>query len=162
MTDRRGWVASTLSVNFGLASLIGAAVTLYHPDWSAQDWQLLLIFYGVLLMAFLICTFGNKWLPHADTCCAAFTLITIVVCLIALSVKASVGRHSASYALGHYDKSFAGYGGFTWYVVPSSLLERSLCSLCCTDIWLRGVAQVYWPFTFGLYVQRGRDVHEHG
>jgi len=51
-----------------------------------------------------------------DTACAAFTAITIVVVLIALSVKADVGRHSASYALGHYDSSFSGYGGFTFFI----------------------------------------------
>lgn len=36
--------------------------------------------------------------------------------MIALSVKADVGRHSASYALGHYDTSFSGWGGFTFFI----------------------------------------------
>lgn len=122
--QHESFARSTLSVNFGFASLCAAAVTLYHPDWAATDWQLLLIFYAVLLGSLLICVFGNKWLPWADTCCAAFTLIAIVVCLIALSVKADVGRHSAAYALGHYDKSLAGYGGFTWYVKQHKQYKR--------------------------------------
>ena len=106
----------TLSVNFGFASLIAAAVTLYHPDWEAEDWQLLLIFYAICLATFVICTLCNDYLPHVDILCAAFTAIVILVCCIALSAKADVGRHSAAYTLGHYDKSLAGYGGFTWWV----------------------------------------------
>ena len=45
-----------------------------------------------------------------------FTAITILVVLIALSVRADIGRHSASYALGHYDTSFSGWEGFTFFV----------------------------------------------
>ena len=42
--------------------------------------------------------------------------------LIALSVKADVGRHSASYALGHYDTTLSGWGGFTFFIglLPSA------------------------------------------
>lgn len=41
--------------------------------------------------------------------------MTIIVTLIALSVKADVGRHSAAEALGFYSTSLSGYGGFTWF-----------------------------------------------
>ncbi|KIW82348.1 hypothetical protein AYO21_03299 [Fonsecaea monophora] len=106
----------TLSVNFGFASLIVASVAMYHPDWVAKDWQLLLIFYAICLMTLFICTFANRFLPIVDTICAAWTAVSILIILIALSVKADVGRHSASYALGHYDKSFSGWGGFTFFI----------------------------------------------
>jgi len=106
----------TLSVNFGFASLIAGTVAMYHPDWVATDWQLLLIFYAICLATLVICTFGNRFLPMVDTICAAFTALSILVILIALSVKADVGRHSAGYALGHYDKSFSGWGGFTFFI----------------------------------------------
>jgi len=36
--------------------------------------------------------------------------------MIALAVKADVGRHSASYALGHYDTTLSGWGGFTFFI----------------------------------------------
>ncbi|GAD95857.1 amino acid permease, putative [Paecilomyces variotii No. 5] len=106
----------TLSVNFGFASLLSAVVSMYHPDWSANSWQLLLIFYAIILGSFVICTFGNRFLPMVDIICAAWTAMSIVVILIALSVKADVGRHSASWALGHYDTSFSGWGGFTFFI----------------------------------------------
>jgi amino acid transporter len=106
----------TLSVNFGFASLIVATVSMYHPTWSATNWQLLLIFFAICLITFTICTFGNRFLPMVDTICAAWTGLSILIILISLSVKADVGRHSAAYALGHYDQSFAGWGGFTFFI----------------------------------------------
>ncbi|KAK2739757.1 hypothetical protein FQN57_006454 [Myotisia sp. PD_48] len=106
----------TLSVNFGFASLISATVSLYHPGWQATGWQLLLIFYLICVISFVICAFGNRFLPKVDIICAAWTALTILVVLIALSVKADVGRHSASYALVHYDTSFSGWGGFTFFI----------------------------------------------
>lgn len=42
--------------------------------------------------------------------------LSIVIIMIALSAKADAGRHSAAYALGHYDTSFSGWGGFTFFI----------------------------------------------
>lgn len=106
----------TLSVNFGFASMLSATISMYHPTWSANSWQLLLIFYAVCLGSLVICTLANRYLPQVDIACATWTALTIVVILIAVSIKADAGRHSASYALGHYDKSFAGWGGFTFFI----------------------------------------------
>ena len=89
---------------------------MYHPDWIASDWQLLLIFYAICMITFFAVAFGNKILPLVDTACAAWTAVSIFIILIALSVKAQAGRHSASFALGHYDTSFSGWGGFTFFI----------------------------------------------
>jgi amino acid transporter len=106
----------TLSVNFGLATLISATVSIYHPDFVMTDWQLLLVFYAICLISLAICTFGNRFLPMVDIICAAWTVLGIIAVLISLSVKAEAGRHSAAYTLGHYDKSFSGWGGFTFFI----------------------------------------------
>lgn len=106
----------TLSVNFGFASLIASTVAVYHPDFIANSWQLLLIFYAICLITLVICCVGNRFLPMVDTICAGWTLLSILVILIALSVKADVGRHSAAYTLGHYDESLSGWGGFTFFI----------------------------------------------
>lgn len=125
-----GWIwlignwTITLSVNFGFASLISGTVAMYHPDFAANDWQLLLIFYAICLISFVICTFGNRVLPMVDTICAAWTAVSIFIILIALSVQAKAGRHSASYALGHYDTSLSGWGGFTFFI---GLLPAAYC-----------------------------------
>lgn len=106
----------TLSVNFGFASLIAATVALYHPDWTPEPWQLLLIFYAICLLTFVIVAYGNRLLPMVDTICAAFTAISILVTLICLSAKASAGRHSARDTLGYYDTSLSGWGGFSFFI----------------------------------------------
>ena len=106
----------TLSVNFGFASLVSGAIGMYHPEYSAPSWVLLLIFYALTLLTLVICTFGNRFLPQVDTICAGWTLISIFIILISLSVKADVGRHSASFALGNYETSFSGWGGFTFFI----------------------------------------------
>jgi amino acid transporter len=117
-----GWIwlignwTITLSVNFGFASLISATVSIYHPDFVANSWQLLLIFFAICLITFVICTFGNSLLPMVDTICAGWTALTIFIILVALSAKADVGRHSAAYTLGHYDTSLSGWGGFTFFI----------------------------------------------
>jgi amino acid transporter len=114
----------TLSVNFGFASLIAGIVGMYHPDYVMTSYELLLIFYGLVIATLLICALGNKFLPLVDTICAAFTAISIIIILIALSTKAEAGRHSAAYALSHYDKSFSGYGNFTFFI---GLLPAAYC-----------------------------------
>ncbi|KAL1967540.1 hypothetical protein VTN77DRAFT_3055 [Rasamsonia byssochlamydoides] len=125
-----GWVwlignwTITLSVNFGFASLLSGTISMYHPAWSANAWQLLLIFYAVCLASLLICAFGNRFLPMVDIVCAGWTAVSIVIIMIALSVKADAGRHSASYALGHYDTSLSGWGGFTFFI---GLLPAAYC-----------------------------------
>jgi len=117
-----GWIwlignwTITLSVNFGFASLISATVAMYHPGWAANSWQLLLIFYAVCLLSLAVCTLGNRFLPKLDTICSALIALTILAILVALSVKAGAGRHSAAYALGHYDTSLSGWGGFTFFI----------------------------------------------
>ena len=96
------------SVNFGFASLLSSTISMYHGNFVMNSWQLLLVFYAVCILSFAICTFCNRWLPQVDTVCAAWTAISIVIILIALSVKADAGRHSASFSLSNYDTSFSG------------------------------------------------------
>ncbi|KAI0384834.1 amino acid transporter [Hypomontagnella monticulosa] len=112
----------TLSVNFGFASMLAAAISLYEPDFAVEAWQLLLIFYAVCLLTFFLVAFGNKLLPLVDTFCAVFTAISIIVTCIYVSVKADVGRHSPSDTLGHYDTSLSGWGGFSFWIgiLPSA------------------------------------------
>ncbi|KAJ5086351.1 hypothetical protein NUU61_007658 [Penicillium alfredii] len=96
--------------------MVSATISIYHPNWSANSWQLLLIFYGACLGSFLICTFANRYLPQVDIACATWTAVIIVVILIAVSVQAAASRHDASYVLAHYDKSFAGWGTFSFFI----------------------------------------------
>ncbi|KAI0181614.1 amino acid transporter [Hypoxylon sp. FL1284] len=115
------WTIS-LSVNFGFASMLAAAISLFEPDFSIQSWQLLLIFYAICLLTFFMAAFGNKLLPLVDTICAVFTAVSILVTCIYVSVKADVGRHSPSYTLGHYDTTLSGWNEFSFWIgiLPSA------------------------------------------
>ncbi|KAK3378739.1 amino acid/polyamine transporter I [Lasiosphaeria ovina] len=106
----------TLSVNFGFASLIAACVAMYHPDFEVEPYQLLLMFYAICILTFFVCAYGNRFLPHVDTFCAAFTALAIFITLICLSVKADVGRNSPSDTLGHFDNSISGWGDFSFFI----------------------------------------------
>ncbi|KAI5457566.1 amino acid/polyamine transporter I [Mariannaea sp. PMI_226] len=112
----------TLSVNFGFASLLAGTITMLKPEWVATPWQLLLMLYAILFFSMVICIFANRWLSIIDTLAAGFIGLTIIIILIALSVKADAGRHDAAYALGHFDKSFSGWGNFTFLIglLPSA------------------------------------------
>lgn len=105
----------TLSVNFGLASMLSATISNYDSSWSANSWQLLLIFYAICLTSLIICIYANNYLPQVDTACAAWTALAILVILIAVSIKSET-RHSPSYTLTHYDTSLANWGGFTFFI----------------------------------------------
>ncbi|WEW57461.1 hypothetical protein PRK78_002928 [Emydomyces testavorans] len=125
-----GWIwlignwTITLSVNFGFAALVAATVSIFQPTWIATSWQLVLIFFAICLLAFVIVAFGNRLLPKIDIICAGWTALSILIISIALFVKAGAGRHSVSYALAHYDTSFAGWGGFTFFI---GLLPAAYC-----------------------------------
>ncbi|CAH0052222.1 unnamed protein product [Clonostachys solani] len=129
-----GWVwlianwTITLSVNFGFASLLAGTITMYNPDWEATDWQLTLLFYALLFLSALVCVYANRWLALIDTISAGLIGLTIIIVLIALSVSAKSGRHSASYALGHYEDTFSGWGNFTFFVglLPSAYVFSAL------------------------------------
>ncbi|GMG08878.1 unnamed protein product [Aspergillus oryzae] len=105
----------TLGVNFAFAQLLAATVSIYS-SWEATDWQLLLVLYAICILAFLICGFGNRFLPLVDTLCAGWTLVSILVVLVAVSVSAKAGRHTPSDALAQYDTALSGWGNFSFCI----------------------------------------------
>ncbi|EGX95323.1 amino acid/polyamine transporter I [Cordyceps militaris CM01] len=101
----------TLSVNFGLASLLAATVCLYDASWAAAPaWQLLLVFYAACLATLVLCAVGDPLLPYVDGVAAAWNLFTLVALAAAVAATAHSGRHPAAVALGHYDGSVSGWG----------------------------------------------------
>jgi hypothetical protein len=110
-----------LSVNFGFASLIAGTVTMYHPEWYATAWELLLIFYAICIAVFAVVAFGNRILPYIDTVAAGWNVLCILVVFLGLSISADVGRHSAAEALAQYNTSLSGWGdwGFAIGLLPA-------------------------------------------
>ncbi|KAJ7108061.1 amino acid transporter [Mycena crocata] len=102
------WTIS-LSVTFGTAQLIVAGTGIYLPDWDVQPWHTYLIFLAVTVVAVVFCIFLNPILPTIDVISAYWTLLGVIVILVCVSVKAAAGRHSAAFALGHFDPSPSGW-----------------------------------------------------
>lgn len=50
----------TLSINFSGAQLILSAITLWNEDYVATQWQVVLCFWGVMMIAFLVNVFGAR------------------------------------------------------------------------------------------------------
>lgn len=110
------WTIS-LSVNFGIASLVLATVAIFYPDWTASSWQLLLVFYAICLVVFAICFFLDHHLPLIDTISAALTIVTCTTLAITLLVLAKNGRHDAYTGFVGYDPSFSGWEkNFTFFI----------------------------------------------
>ncbi|KAJ6178097.1 hypothetical protein N7519_008558 [Penicillium mononematosum] len=110
------WTIS-LSVNFGIASLIVATVSIFYPAWTASDWQLLLIFYAICLVVFMICFFADHLLPLIDTLSSAFSVVTCTTLAITLLVLAKTGRHDAYTGFVGYDPRYSGWGEhFTFFI----------------------------------------------
>ncbi|KII84149.1 hypothetical protein PLICRDRAFT_57954 [Plicaturopsis crispa FD-325 SS-3] len=110
------WTIS-LSVTFGTAQLVVSGAGIYHPDWVAEPWQTYVIFLGVTAVASFVCIFFNNILPMLDIICACWTALGTVVILVCLSAKAASGRHTAAYALGHFDASSSGWTpGWAFFV----------------------------------------------
>ncbi|KAJ7123645.1 amino acid transporter [Mycena epipterygia] len=102
------WTIS-LSVTFGTAQLIVAGTGIYLPDWDVKPWHTYLIFLAVTGVTVVFCVFLNSILPTIDVISAYWTLLGVIVILICVSVKAAAGRHSAAFALGHFDPSPSGW-----------------------------------------------------
>ncbi|KAF5380325.1 hypothetical protein D9757_007967 [Collybiopsis confluens] len=110
------WTIS-LSVTFGTGQLLVAGVSIFHPEWVATTWQTYLIFLAVLFFSTAIGIFFSELLPLIDIISACWTLLGTLIILICVSAKAAVGRHSAAFALGHFDPSPSGWTpGWSFFI----------------------------------------------
>ncbi|CAK5283999.1 unnamed protein product [Mycena citricolor] len=102
------WTAG-LSVTFGTTQLIIAGAGIYLPDWEAKPWQTYVIFLAVTAVTLAFCAFFNSILPLLDIISAYWTILGVIVTLVCVSAKAAAGRHSAAFALGHFDSGPSGW-----------------------------------------------------
>ncbi|KAK0199933.1 amino acid transporter [Desarmillaria ectypa] len=106
-----------LSVTFGTAQIIVAGAGIFHSDWVAKTWHTYLIFLGVTLICTALGIFLNDILHYIDVMCACWTILGVLIMLVCLSAKASAGRHSAAFALGHFDPSASGWTpGWSFFI----------------------------------------------
>ncbi|KAJ4468961.1 amino acid/polyamine transporter I [Lentinula lateritia] len=112
------WVV-TVSVTFGTSQLVLAGANIYLPQWEATAWQTYLIFALVVLLTTAVAIVFDHSLPFLD--------VSSLIIVVSLSVKASAGRHSAKYALTHFDVSQSGWTpGWAFFVGMLPVLKPDL------------------------------------
>ncbi|KAF5009689.1 hypothetical protein FDECE_4098 [Fusarium decemcellulare] len=103
-----GNILITLAVNFGTTLFLVGCINVFESApgvgvFEAETYQVFLIFVAITLFCNSVSSLGNRWLPLLDTFAIFWTfagLIAIVVCTLSL---AKHGRHTASYAFGHFE-----------------------------------------------------------
>ncbi|KIM37903.1 hypothetical protein M413DRAFT_421183 [Hebeloma cylindrosporum] len=118
------WTIS-LSVTFGTAQILVAGIGIFHPDWIPAPWQTYMVFLGITVVSTLVGVLFNSFLPTIDIICACWTALGVMVMLVCISAKAASGRHSAAFALGHFDPSFSGWTpGWSFFIGLLPVLDH--------------------------------------
>jgi amino acid transporter len=111
----------TLSINFSGAQLILSAISIFNPDYVANQWQTVLCFWAVMLVCALVNAFGSRYLDLINKICIYWTAASVLIIMITLLVMAP-SRHSGAYVFGNYDASASGWPtGWSFFV---GLLQR--------------------------------------
>ncbi|KAH7413278.1 amino acid/polyamine transporter I [Cadophora sp. MPI-SDFR-AT-0126] len=106
----------TLSINFSGAQLILSAITIFNPDFVASQWQTVLMFWGVMMIAFLVNVFLAKHLDLINKICIYWTGASVIIIIVTVLVM-SDDRRSAEFVFSHFDASASGWpSGWAWFV----------------------------------------------
>jgi len=106
----------TLSINFSGAQLILSAISIFNPDYVANQWQTVLCFWAVMLVCALVNAFGSRYLDLINKICIYWTAASVLIIMITLLVMAP-SRHSGAYVFGNYDASASGWPtGWSFFV----------------------------------------------
>ncbi|KAH8786603.1 polyamine transporter TPO5 [Hyaloscypha finlandica] len=106
----------TLSINFSGAQLILSAITLWNEDFVAKQWQVVLMFWAVMLIAFTVNVSCAKYLDLINKICIYWTAASVIIIVVTVLVK-SENRRSAEFVFTHFDASASGWpSGWAWFV----------------------------------------------
>jgi amino acid permease (GABA permease) len=106
----------TLSINFSGAQLILSAITLWNEDFVAKQWQVVLMFWAVMLIAFTVNVSCAKYLDLINKICIYWTAASVIIIVITILVK-SDNRRNAEFVFTHFDASASGWpSGWAWFV----------------------------------------------
>ncbi|RDW88186.1 putative GABA permease [Coleophoma cylindrospora] len=106
----------TLSINFSGAQLILSAISLWNEDFVATQWQVVLMFWAVMAVAFAVNVFGAKHLDLLNKICIWWTSASVIIIVVTILVMAPE-RRSAKFVFSHFDASASGWpSGWAWFV----------------------------------------------
>ncbi|PFH57862.1 hypothetical protein XA68_14481 [Ophiocordyceps unilateralis] len=98
----------TLSINFSGAQLILSAISIFNPDFVANQWQTVLCFWALMLICALVNVFASRHLGLVNSVCLYWTAATVLIILVTLLATAR-HRRSAAFVFSHYDASASGW-----------------------------------------------------
>ncbi|BFZ63679.1 hypothetical protein YB2330_004811 [Saitoella coloradoensis] len=109
------WLITT-SICFSGGQLILSAISLWDEAYVPKAWQIVLMYWAVLLVALAVNIWGAKYLDQLNTACVYWTGASVIILLVTLLVMAP-SRRSASFVFGHYDPSPSGWApGWAFFV----------------------------------------------
>ncbi|KAL2839522.1 amino acid transporter [Aspergillus pseudoustus] len=110
-----GWQAFTASAAFLGATMIQGLAVLCYENYQPERWHGTLIYWAILLLAFLVNTVGIKFLPLVENGVLIFHIATFFAVLIPLVVLAP--HKSARYVFTTFENS-SGWenNGVAWFL----------------------------------------------
>jgi len=101
------WTVTT-SICFSGGQLILSAISIWNEDFVANAYQTVLMFWAVMLVAFLTNVFGAKYLDLINKICIYWTGASVIIILIVLLSMAD-NRRSGEFVFAHFDASASGW-----------------------------------------------------
>ena len=99
----------TLSINFSGAQLVLSAITIFDEDFEPNQWQTVLCFWAVMLIAALVNIFMSRYLDLINKICIYWTGASVLIILITLLSTAKAGRRDGEFVFAHYETTGSGW-----------------------------------------------------
>ena len=118
-----GWVGLvgnwtvTTSICFSGGQLILSAIGLWNEAYVPAVWHVVLMYWGVLLIALFTNIFAAKHLNLINTVCVYWTAASVLIILVTVLTMAKAGRRNAAYVFTEFDATRAGWApGWAFFV----------------------------------------------
>lgn len=110
------WTVTT-SICFSGGQLILSGVGLWKEDYIPTPWQVVLVYWGVLILSLLTNIFAAKYLNSLNTLCVIWTSASVLIIMITVLVMSQNGRRSPQYVFSEFDASRSGWpSGWAFFV----------------------------------------------
>jgi amino acid permease (GABA permease) len=110
------WTVTT-SICFSGGQLILSAIGLWNEAYVPAAWQVLLMYWAVLLVALFTNILAAKHLSFINSVCVFWTAASVLIILVTVLTMAKGGRRSAKYVFTEFDATRAGWpAGWAFFV----------------------------------------------
>ncbi|ORY75441.1 amino acid/polyamine transporter I [Protomyces lactucae-debilis] len=134
-----GNLTVTTSICFSGGQLILSAIGLWNEDFAPKPWQVVLMYWAVLLIALAVNVFLAAYLEEINQICIYWTGASVIVIVVTILTMARGGRRSADFVFSNYDTSRAGWApGWSFFVgllqAAYTLTGYGLVASCCEEV----------------------------